>query len=82
MNKSKKEILQECIIKNAPIKYVTDKLDENTNLTEDLGYTSLDFIILIIELEKIFNFKFDSEKLVSGVFTYKFFIDEICKGED
>ncbi len=81
MQKSKKEIIQECIIKNSPVKYVTDTLDENTDLTVDLGYTSLDFIVLIIELEKTFNYKFDSEKLVSGEFTYKFFIDELCKGD-
>lgn len=42
--------------------YHIDNIDESTNLKNDLGLTSFDFINLIAILEDTFHIEFDEEK--------------------
>ena len=42
--------------------YHIDNIDESTNLKNDLGLTSFDFINLIAILEDAFHIEFDEEK--------------------
>lgn len=42
--------------------YHIDNIDESTNLKNDLGLTSFDFINLIAILEDTFDIEFDEEK--------------------
>lgn len=49
-----------------------ENIQEETNLTSDLGLTSLNMIYLILEIENIFGVEVDLEQVdVKTFFTYK-----------
>ena len=81
MSMDRIELLKNCILENAPVKYTEVVVDENTDLVGDLGYDSLTFIKLIIDLERKFGYNFNEEELLSNNFTYEYFFKELCKGK-
>ncbi len=75
----KEAILKECILRNSPMKHVNIAIDENINLVNDLGYDSMSYIKLIVDLQQTFNYKFKDNVLIIENFTYRYFHNELCK---
>lgn len=75
-----KDELQMIVIKNAS--HVTGDIciDDNMGLIDDLGYDSLDFVQLIIEIEEKTGMDFLDEDLLADNFTSVGSLwDMICK---
>lgn len=78
-SKLKKEaLLKKCIFRNSPLKYIEIQIDDNIDLIKDLGYDSLSFISLIVDLEETFNYKFDRNALSIDNFKYAYFFEKLC----
>lgn len=75
----KERILKECILRNSPIGEIDIDINAETNFVEDLMYSSLSYIALIVDLEETFNFEFDMDALQFDNFNYMYFYNEICQ---
>lgn len=53
-----------------------DKIYDDAKLKEDMGIDSLDFVDIVVIVEKNFGFKIKPEEM-KGVATYKLFCDYI-----
>jgi len=55
------DIYQTIIAQNAKIKIDPSEIKPEMLLTEDLGFDSIGFVTMIVELENAYNFSFDPE---------------------
>lgn len=65
------------ILKNSRVKPQGFQFDDKTNLVDELGYDSITFIKLILELENEFEIEFGMEIGLDEISSYKKICDYI-----
>lgn len=74
------EILKEIIVRIATVCVDKEKINENTVLTNDLGYDSVQVITLIVEVESEFKIEIEDGDLeIENLVEYRRLRDMIMK---